>query len=112
MGFVSFNSINISTYKEDASYELGTYVGMISRILKKRFTYGNSRDKLFERDDCTISVYIHKRNVRLLNEEWEEYWDVIESTYVWRVGVNTHCIYMKNLVLNLTIHSSTILIFL
>ena len=51
---------------------------MIGRTLKKRFTDGNG-DELFELYDCKNPGYVHKRAVSVLNEEWEEYLEVIES---------------------------------
>ena len=71
--------IELTYYKKDASYELETYGGMIGRTLKKKFTDGNTGDELFELDDCKSPGYIHKRAVRVLNEEWEEYLEVIGS---------------------------------
>ena len=71
--------IELTYYKKDASYELETYGGMIGRTLKKKFTDGNTGDELFELDDCESPGYIHKRAVRVLNEEWEEYLGVIGS---------------------------------
>ena len=71
--------IELTYYKKDASYELATYGGMIGRTLKKKFTDGNTGDELFELDDCKSPGYIHKRAVRVLNEEWEEYLEVIGS---------------------------------
>ena len=70
--------IELTYYKKDASYELETYGGMIGRTLKKRFTDGNG-DELFELDDCKNPGYVHKRAVSVLNEEWEEYLEVIGS---------------------------------
>ena len=69
--------IELTYYKKDASYELETYGGMIGRTLKKKFTDGNTGDELFELDDCKSPGYIHKRAVSVLNEEWEEYLEVI-----------------------------------
>jgi len=71
--------IELTYYKKDASYELETYGGMIGRTLKKKFTDGNTGDELFELDNCKSPGYIHKRAVRVLNEEWEEYLEVIGS---------------------------------
>ena len=71
--------IELTYYKKDASYELETYGGMIGRTLKKKFTDGNTGDELFELDDCKSPGNIHKRAVRVLNEEWEEYLEVIGS---------------------------------
>ena len=71
--------IELTYYKKDASYELENYGGMIGRTLKKKFTDGNTGDELFELDDCKSPGYIHKRAVRVLNEEWEEYLEVIGS---------------------------------
>ena len=71
--------IELTYYKKDASYELGTYGGMIGRTLKKKFTDGNTGDELFELDDCKSPGYIHTRAVKVLNEEWTEYLEVIES---------------------------------
>ena len=71
--------IELTYYKKDASYELETYGGMIGRTLKKKFTDGNTGDELFELEDCKSPGYIHKRAVSVLNEEWEEYLEVIGS---------------------------------